>query len=240
MAKRILILEDNPNSGNLLKNLIHGIDPTVFIYLAEEIESAYRIAIERNIDIFLIDIVLHPKDPGDVTGVRFAEHIREMERYLFTPIIFMAAMGNMELYAYRKFHCYGYIEKPFIPEETVPLLKSVLQYKETHPDNETIYFRKGKILYPVKSKEILFTQNHNHYMEVNRLDQSLLIIPYKTCKQFLTEIRTDSLLQVNRNTIVNKEYITSFDPVNRYLVLRDQYRLDIGKVYLKMLERELQ
>ncbi len=241
MTKCILITEDNINSANMLKKIIASIDPSVEVLVAASSEAAYRHAMEKDIDVFIIDIVLDTKIMGDTSGIKFAECIREMQKYLFTPFIFTTSLEDPQLYAFRKLHCYGYLEKPIDVEQAKELIRGALRFENNKSLSETIYFKKDKVIYPINVEDIIYTRNENHEMTVHHRNGSQLKIPYKTCSQLLKEVRTDRLFQCSRNTLVNRQYIESIDFVNRYITLDDpeHTKIDIGISFVKKIERKI-
>lgn len=241
MTKCVLIIEDNLNSVDMLKKIIASIDPSVEVLVAASSDAAYRYAMEKDIDVFIIDIVLDTKVMGDTSGLKFAKCIREMPKYLFTPFIFTTSLEDPQMYAFRKLHCYGYLEKPIDVEQARELIRNALRYENNKPLSETIYFKKDKVIYPVNVNDIIYTKNENHEMTVYHRNGTRLRIPYKTCSQLLKEVRTGSLFQCSRNTLVNRQYIESIDLVNRYITLTDpnHTKLDIGISFVKKMEREI-
>lgn len=241
MAKCILIVEDNTNSANMIKKIIASIDPSVEALTAASSEAAYKHAMEKDIDVFIIDIVLDNKVMGDTSGIKFAECIRGMQRYLFTPFIFTTSLEDPQMYAFRELHCYGYLEKPIDVEQAKELIRGALRFENTKILSEIIYFKKDKIIYPINIDDIVYTQNENHEMTVYHKNGSCLKIPYKTCSQLLKEVRTNHLVQCSRNTLVNIQYIKSIDLVNRYITLEDpeHTRIDIGRSFIKLVERKI-
>ncbi len=241
MTKCILILEDNINSANMIKKIIASIDPSIEALMAANSETAYRYAMEKDIDVFIIDIVLDTKVMGDTSGIKFAECIRGMQRYLFSPLIFITSLEDPQMYAFRKLHCYGYLEKPVEVDQARELIRGALRFENTKSVSETIYFKKDKVIYPINVDDIVYTRNENHEMTVYHRNGSRLNIPYKTCSQLLKEARTDCLVQCSRNTLVNKRHIQSIDLVNRYITLDDHghTKVDIGSSFAKRMEREI-
>lgn len=239
MVKNVLVVEDNVRSAKLIEKIITSIDSSIAVYVAENSEAAYKYALEKDIDVFILDIILNTKIQGDTSGIKFAKEMRDVKKYLFTPMIFMTSLEDPEMYAYRDLHCYGYLEKPFDVDKAKELIIEALKYEKPVNEDETVYFRKDKIIYPFKTSDIVFTCNNNHTMVIHHRNGTTLSIPYKTCSQLLNEVKSDCLIQCSRNTLVNKKYIKSADLINRYITLTNHERVEIGKTYLKKVEREL-
>ena len=92
--KYILILEDNRKAREALVKAVRGIGGNIGILEAETEEEARSYLFDYRIDVFILDIILTTQVPGDVSGIRFAEKVRKIESYLFTPIIFITALAD--------------------------------------------------------------------------------------------------------------------------------------------------
>lgn len=78
--KEVLILEDKEDARLALEHLVKQVDSNARIYMASDEEEAYVIAMKKTIDVFLIDIILHPEIPGDQSGVDFVQSMRTVEK----------------------------------------------------------------------------------------------------------------------------------------------------------------
>ena len=79
--KTILILEDNVREMERLVKIVREQGAQNEVICAVNLEQAYHMAMEKSIDLFLLDIILDPRTSGDASGMKFADHIREVERY---------------------------------------------------------------------------------------------------------------------------------------------------------------
>ena len=110
MKKTILIVEDNPIQLEGLKCLVAEVAPDAVIYTATDETGAYKILMEKTIDVFMTDIILNKDKPGDIAGIRLVEKIRTISQYMFTPVIFITSLEDSSGYAYKVLNCLGYIE----------------------------------------------------------------------------------------------------------------------------------
>ena len=240
MKKTVLIIEDEAEQLNMLKQLVRAAGENAEVFTASDVTHAYEMLMEKSIDVFLVDIILDTTRPGDTAGVRLVERIRKIPKYMFTPVIFVTSLEDPTMYAYTDLNCMGYIEKPFEPERIIKLVEKALNYTTAREKEISITFRKDGILYPVRLKEIVYMESQNHVIHVHLRDGSELEIPYKTCKQILQETDEGSLLQCSRSTIVNREYVQGVDVPNRFLMLKEGFgMLDIGGRYKKKILAEL-
>ncbi len=220
MQKRnVLILEDKKSHREALYKIITDLAQNITIYTASNVHSAYQIAMENHIHLFLLDIILCPEKPGDVMGLRFAQEIREIKKYQFTPLIFITSLEDPKLYSYSKLHCFGYIEKPFSVEQ---VRKSVLKALEFPVEDDTerfVYFRKDGIVYAKCIKDIIYIENARRKVIIH-CKNDVLEIPYKTCEELMNEMDSKYFVQCSRYTIINKRYIEEIDYTNRYIKLK--------------------
>lgn len=224
----------------MLKQLVLMAEENTEVYLADNITLAYRLLMEKTIDVFLVDIIMDTSKPGDTSGIRLVERLRGIPKYFFTPVIFITALEDPTMYAYIHLNCTDYVQKPYEPANLIEVVEKALHYSTIREDDISLTFRKNGILYPVRLKEIVYMQSLNHIMYIHILNGTVLDIPYKTCKCILQEEDvTDSLLQCSRGVLVNREYIYGIDIVNKYLILKDGFgTVTISGKYKKKLLAE--
>ena len=219
--------------------ILKQIDPSMEIFALTELKPAYELLFKQDIGLFIVDIVLDTSIPGDTSGIRFVEEIRHLSKYEFTPVVFITSLEDVELYAYRELHCYGYVEKPFDIEETRKLLIKALRSTAKQDESKMLYFRKDGILYPVKCEDIIYAESIRHQMRFYLKNGTSLTIPSKTCRQVIQEAQGSDLIQCSRSAIINKKYIQNVDITNRVVTLIDNWRVDLGITYKNKLLEEL-
>lgn len=232
MEKHVLIVEDNKIQMEMLKKIVQEVNSGTVVYTAGDVQTAYQIIHERTIDVFLVDIILDPTKPGDISGIKLVESIRGIPKYLFTPVLFVTSLEDTTNYAYTDLNCLGYVEKPFNPDTVKALVERALNFATARNQDATFCFRKDGILYPVKVRDILYIESLNHVVTIHLIDGGTLTVPYKPCKNILEEIDTDCLLRCSRNVIINKNHITCVDTANRYITLKGiEAQIEIGITY---------
>lgn len=237
--KQILIVEDNKNNMNLLCSILKNID-RVYIHKAKNSEVAYRYAMEYCIDLFIVDIILNSNIFADISGLKFIESIRTIEKYQFTPIIVTTSLEDPKFHAYSHLHCFRYFEKPYDKEEFEKAVIEALQYKTEKKGREFYYYKYEGIIYSVKIINIVYFQTVDRITYIHCKNGKVLQTPYRTGKNILLELNSDKFLRCNNNTIVNVEYIQSIDSVNRYIMLIEGFdTLDIGPKIKKRFLEEL-
>ena len=232
--KKILILEDNPAALEHLTNIVRDLDIKNTIYSFNNIKDAYQCAMERTIDLFLVDIILDTRHPGDASGLKFVENIRRVEHYSFTPIIFVTSLEDARFYTYENLHCYSFIEKPFDVDRVRRTIEQCLKFPGNGKSTKTLYFRKDGIILAVERENIVYAESIDHIMHIHTSQGDVLKIPYVTLKKLLEDIDSLEMIQCSRNTIINKRYVENVDISNRILQLKGGFgRVEIGIMFKK-------
>lgn len=239
MKKSVLIIEDDISQQGMLKQLVLATGRDVEVYTADNITEAYRLLVEKTMDVFLVDIILDTKKPTDTSGIKLVEKLRRIQKYMFTPVIFVTSLEDPTLYAYRSLNCFGYIEKPFDPARIAELLEKALNFTTEREKEISLSFRKDGVLYPVKVKDVIYMESFRHTMYIHLANKTVLEIPYVTCRKVLLDADTDCLVRCKRGTLINKEYVQGVDIPNRYLILKDGLgTVEIGTKYKKRILAE--
>lgn len=219
MKRNILILEDNINHREALYRIVSELAQDIMIYMASNVHKAYQIAMENHIHLFLVDIILCPDIPGDVLGLSFAQEIREIKKYQFTPIVFITSLEDPKLYSYSQLHCFKYIEKPFSVEQVRRTVAKALEFPTIDEEERFVYFRKDGIIYAKCIKDIIYIENGRRRVVIH-CRNDILEIPYKTCDEILREMDSKRFIQCSRYVIINRKYIEEIDYTNRYIKLK--------------------
>lgn len=224
--KKVLILEDNSAMLTHLSNIVRELDTKVTVFSFDNVKDAYQCALERAIDLFIVDIILDTRCPGDSSGLKFVENIRQVERYGFTPVIFITSLEDAKSYTYENLHCYSFIEKPFEVSQVKQSIEQCLKFPGSSQSKRTLYFRKDGIVLAVDREDIVYAESINHVMHIHTKQGDVLKIPYITLKKLLEEIDSPDVIQCSRNTIVNRNYYNNIDLSNRFIELKG----NLGKV----------
>ena len=232
--KKILILEDNLDTLKYIEAIVKEIDPQNRVFSFTGVQDAYCCAMEKSIDLFIIDIILDTRQPGDSPGLRFVENLRKVGCYEFTPVLFVTSLEDAKLVTYERLHCYRFVEKPFDAEVLKDLVGQCLRFPGKTRENKTLYFQQDGIIFVIDSKDIVYVESCNHllYIYTNKGDK--LEVPYYTLKKFYEQIDHEDFLQCRRNTVVNRKYIDCIDSTNRFIRLKGKLgEVEIGMVYRK-------
>lgn len=234
--KKVLILEDNPTTLMNLTQIVQDVDAQNAIYSFHELKDACQCAMDKIVDLFIVDIILDRNKPGDSSGLMFVENIRKINHYAFVPIIFVTSLEDAKLYTYENLHCYSFIEKPFDVEQLQQLVQQCLRFEETRMTSKTLYFRKDGIILAVEREDIVYAESINHVMHIHTKQGDVLEIPYITLKKLLDDLDSANFIQCSRSTVINQKYIDNLDIPNQVVQLKNGYgRVGIGIRYKKNL-----
>ena len=221
--KRILILEDNATILGHLTQIMQELNTRNIVLACNNVKDAYQCVMEKQIDLFIIDIILDTSCPGDTSGLDFVYHIRKITHYSFTPIIFITSLQDVRAHAYENLHCYSYIEKPFHVERVKELVEEALRFPGIIDSRKILYFRKEGIIISVAREEIVYVECVHHVMYIHTLKGDVLTLPYFTLKRLLKKIDSPDFIQCSRNTIVNKKYVYNVDLTNQAVRLKENW-----------------
>lgn len=238
--KKVLVLEDNPAMLVHLSDIIQEIEIKTEVYCFNNAKDAYQCALEKVIDLFVIDIILDTSRLGDSSGLNFVENIRKIGRYGLVPIIFVTSLEDAKLYSYENLHCYKFIEKPFAVEQVRKTIEECLWFPGMVNEVKTLYFRKDGIILAVDRKDIVYAESNNHILSIHTQKHDILKIPYITIKKFLSDVDSNNFVQCSRNTVINKNFISNVDVPNRIIQMKDNLgRVEIGIMYKKLMKEIL-
>lgn len=240
MHRNILILEDNIFAMKNIYRIIEELNREVIIYTACDIKDAYDISMKQHIHLFIVDIILNPKNNGDVSGIKFVQEIRNVKRYEFIPVIFLTSLQDPKLYSYSQLGCMGYIEKPFDDCKVKKYILKALHFPVPTDKDRFVYFRKEGIVYSKCVSEICFIEVSRRKVIIYCEDDKLEI-PYKTCSEILEELGSPSFVQCNRKSIVNRDYIEQIDYTRRLIKLKNMNKtIEIGPVMKDKFKLEIE
>lgn len=227
IKKNILLVEDSEYYMNLICNTLSKISD-INIYKATCSAEAYKYAMEMSISVFIVDLILNTNVLGDVSGIKFIERMRTIEKYKFVPVIITTSLEDPKLHSYSYLHCYRYFEKAFDTNELVETVLEVLKYESPKEKTKIIYYKREGLLFSINTNDIIYIENCNRFIKYHCVD-GIHTAPYQSCKKIIQEMESTDFIQCSKNTIVNRKYILCVDSINRYITLMNEYgTLDIG------------
>jgi len=164
--KKILLVEDDPNFGSILRDYLSMNDFDVV--LAKNGMEGFEKFKKENFDICILDVMMPYKD-----GFTLAKEIREKDEHV--PIVFLTAKTMKEdvLKGY-KAGADDYLNKPFDSEVLLMKLKAILQRKSStiSADSNQFEFKIG--LFQLNSKLRFLYFNEEEPIKLSPKENELL------------------------------------------------------------------
>ncbi len=236
---RILVLEDDEQSRNALEKMLCNISAEVTVDTAANLETA-RLLLDSTVSfhLFLLDVNLNKQDSEDSGGLVFAEEIRKIRQYEFTPIVMITSIAGLEIEAYRRIQCYQYILKPFDEVAVKSVVDKVLFHVE-QKEKQFIILKKGGINYKIPCDDIVYCKAIPRGVALY-MKEEIMDIPYISIRQLLERLPKHEFFQCHRMFVVNMLYVKYYDLVNQMIQV-DGYKekIDIGVTYKAEVRRRL-
>ena len=230
----MLIIEDQDEERQMLERLVGQADRQTAVYAAASEERGYAVAMRHSIDLFVVDINLHPgREGGDLSGAFFAQNIRGVKRYCFTPIIFVTGIADPRLNLQNIVrHCFV-VRKPYDERRLGRILSAALNYQSDEIEQRRVFFQNVGALESVPAEEIIYADSLRRALHVESVHRQFNLSG-KTCKAPLEELDSEDFVRCRKGTVVNLNFIQRIDPVNRYIYLKmTRSVLEIGPVIKK-------
>lgn len=230
--KKVLVLEDNEDMLRYLSDIVRESDIKTTVFAFDNTKDAGQCARRHTIDLFIVDIILDTRRPGDTSGLSFVEDIRGIKRYGFTPVIIVTSLYDEKLVTYEELHCYGFIEKPFEKGRLRRLIDEALMFPGTDNRAKLMKFQKDGIILAVEREHIVYVESISHVLHIHTAYDDVMHIPYKTIKEFLEEADSGDFIQCSRSTVINRRFVHNVDLTNRVIQFqKGMGRVDIGVTY---------
>lgn len=235
--KKILLLEEEKDTLTWLMGLLLELDEKVVVFARDNVADARRCAAKITIDLFVVDVTLDPEEEGSSPGLTFVDYVRNIQKYLFTPILFITALEDTMLYTYDKLNCYKLINKPVNGELFKKTAEDSLRSLVSIQSEKTFFFRKNGIIRRVEKSAVVFIKLIDHKLYIHTRDREELCAPYLTMKQLMDKLDSSDFVKCHRSTIVNMNYVKSIDTLNQTIQLKNGLgELGMGVTYVGYFE----
>ena len=132
MATEILIIDDNPDIRNILKDLIS--DAGYETRIAANYNQALKEIDKKLPDVAIIDVKL---DKGDNDGIELLSHIKKKNKDI--PVIIISGHANIEMAIKSlKSGAFEFLEKPFDEERLMNFVKRAVENFKLKNENKVL------------------------------------------------------------------------------------------------------
>jgi two-component system LytT family response regulator len=227
---KIMIVEDDIIIAKGLDSIIKSVDEDIETTITPYSKEALEYANDWQYDLFFLDIQLL-----DYSGYELAKQIRNIDRYKLTLIVFITAIPNKELSAFKEIHCYDYIIKPFKDKEVIEIVKTLVGYCGIEEEKDNfIKFKQGNYMYKVNTKDIIYIESIHKKIKVT-MDKEQIEVNNYTLYRVLNELPEDDFIQCHKSFIINRNYIKKINLANNLIELSSANvqvpKVPIGRKY---------
>ncbi len=208
---QFLLYSEDPHTCEIVAPVLDDL-----VMLCRSLPEAKEYIRSHEVKAFLIDLLQQEEE----AGLSLAHYIREIQKYVMTPMIFLAMDGKCREQAYKEFRCYDYLNKAVSPSwlrDTLIIMCEKMD-PDFFPQGIYVHLKSGSHRFEIKNilyVEILNKQLvlHTHY--------NVYHFPYRPIRQFIDQARGE-LVQCHRSMAVNRKFVERIDYQERVIYLRDQ------------------
>lgn len=215
-----LVVEDDANVQQFLVTMLKRLDSNIHIFMTDSANEALKIAHEKKIDFFIVDIQL-----VDFKGTDLVKKIRMLAAYQFTPIVFETGIATEELYAYRELKCFYYLIKPYTETEFYRVMEDVFAYLNhttTTLDETILKIEQKGFLFEYYLRDLYYIESFGKklclHVKRDGMLEEVMISSY-SLKRVL-ELLDARFVQVHKSFIVNRNHVEMVNWAGRVLKLR--------------------
>ncbi|XLS30278.1 LytR/AlgR family response regulator transcription factor [Flavobacteriaceae bacterium M23B6Z8] len=236
--KRVLIIDDEKDARELLKQYIHAFPEFEVIGEAEDGHQAVKIINDMLPDAIFLDIQM----PG-LDGFEVLTRLNEIPDVIFSTAYDQYAIKAFEV------HAIDYLLKPYGKKrfETaltriaqnqsvmIPLTESLLQREQEFPSKIILF--KGSRRLMIKVSDIIYIEAYGDYSKVFLKEQELLAT--SGISELEKKLNPHDFLRIHRSHIVNKNEIKEIEKSGRYFytLLSNETRKKISESYLSEVKK---
>ena len=209
MKMKAVIVEDSRLARQELKELLKEHQDVELVGEAENVDSGYELIQNSNPDLLFLDINMPEKD-----GFELLEMLDDVPITIFTTAFDEYAIKSFE------YNALDYLLKPVNSKRfAVALEKAEAKLGEKTSDSHKgnrlsvdsqIFIKDGEACWLIKIGEISHFEIVGNYTRVFFQDKRPLL--YKSLNQIEEKLPLDSFFRVNRQQIINTNYIDSVVP----------------------------
>jgi DNA-binding response OmpR family regulator len=231
--RTLLFVEDDKLISKKVKLTIEAeISSEVRILCAYTVQETLEIVKVTHIDIFIIDVKL-----PDGNGISLAKELRKTHE--FTPMMIASSVNDLrtQVEANNELDIFLYLTKPYVPNELIPDIKSILKRLRT-PIENCIVMKKGSKTFKIDLNQVIMVvkvtgekQIEIHMYDEKQEQMSIQTFPMQSLEKFNTLLNDPrDLIRINQSSFINPKFVEYYDGIENEVHLKNTSRLiTIGK-----------
>jgi len=209
---KILIVEDENNARKILRKFIESIEKPIKVYEAACGVEAKKLVADNEFQLIFLDIKL-----PDISGLDIAKHIRSIPRYRLTNIVMLTSMIYFQQEAFKKYHVYDFIEKPYEKNDITKVVYEIIEGLEEITDSSecaSVKIQNKEGSYKIRINQLLYVESIGRKKVFHTVDFSVEV-PRMTMDQVYDLLSKDRFIQVHKSYLVNIHKIDSVNQLHR-------------------------
>jgi DNA-binding LytR/AlgR family response regulator len=211
---KIVIVEDEPNIADSLKDILEALEHTV-LNVFDNGKEVLEYLHTTTPDLILLDIQIK----GDMDGIEVARHIAEKDNQ---PFIFTTAFADEEtIKKATAYSPYGYIVKPYGMKDIYAAIeiamnnhKLIGELKNVTPEptmvtNNHLFLKVDTRLVKVKEEEIFYVEAKGDYVLFKTAEKGHIV--HSTMKKVEEKLNPARFLKVHRSFIINLDHVVDIE-----------------------------
>lgn len=244
MRKQILIVDSDDRQiqriAGVLKETALQSGKELDIFTVNTLDEAQEIMEEIDIDVLILDTVYKGLALDEHPGIKWAQKVRERQKYVPLPIVFVSSVEEPCVYAYREINCLGFLPRKFKREDLHRVLTKAMFHTTQREGDKNFCVRAQGMIYPIRIKDILYVEVWNRVLYIYQINGGVLEMSHKPLRDFQIEADSKCLIQCNKSMLLNTLYVEQLDSKEgRVLLKQDDIQLLVGKKYLSMVQKAL-
>ncbi len=205
--KEIMLMLPDEKEKKAIKTLVRELSPDATIYMPLNEARAYNIALRSSVDVFVLDIDFRARGRGELqAGAMLAQKLRSVEKYYFTPIIYLMDEYDERVNLLNLIQCHGIFKRPYDMDAVRDALRSALEYHTKDSMERKVILQTEGMMEVVAVEDIIWADVSQRKLFISTVDGDFML-PNKSCKELLQELNSEYFVRCRRGTIVNMKYI---------------------------------
>lgn len=229
--KRIAICDDIQEIARSMQILLqeHTFDEKITVDAFTSGAELLKQTIQCQYDIIFMDIELYPDDKSGYNGMVLSNKIKNM----YPEVIFIFFTGNL---GYEKdllnFEPFRYLNKPVFREPLISAVDDAIK-RINHWEEKIFQFKKNRVTYNVRLKNVLFISSSRPYIEIKTFDDKMTFRGKMDDVENQIMKLTDNFYRVSKSYLVNLMYVRIY--TSRELIMETGERIPVSRKYMKNL-----
>lgn len=229
--KRIAICDDIQEIASSMQSELqeHTFDEKIVVDAFVSGSELFLSATKCQYDIIFMDIELCPEDQTGDNGMILSNKIKN----LYPEVVFIFFTGNPGYEAQLlNFEPFRYINKPVRGKQLICAVEDAIN-RINNWEQKNFYFKKNRVTYSVKLKNILYFSSARPYIQIKTFDDHM------TFRGKMDDVEMEVLQQTEDFYRVGKGYLVNLMHVKKYaakeIEMETGERIPVSRKYMKNL-----